>query len=120
MKNIIKIIFLFAISIISLSYCYDSRCKYVTSAFDPLDCFNLKVSSSKIEKCCLIEYKNKTEDRRYRHCLELTLEEFLDIDNTIKEYEKNVEDISITSLECEKSSILSISEFIFIFVLLII
>ena len=80
----------------------------------------MKVSSSKIEKCCLIEYKNKTEDRRYRHCLELTLEEFLDIDNTIKEYEKNVEDISITSLECEKSSILSISEFIFIFVLLII
>ena len=119
MKNI-YILFLFIIFIISLSFCDDDNtCNAMSSAYDPLDCFELE-SLNQNEKCCLFEYKDKEKNRIIRRCLEITLDEFLEIDKTIKQYEKNNKNIKIKSLECDNSSILSISKYIIIFILLLI
>ena len=120
MKQFIYILFLYISLIISLIYCYDTRCKYVTSAFQPLDCFELAFSSSKIEKCCLLEYKDKEKNRKYRRCEELTLEQFLDIEGTIENLENENTNITITSLECDKSYFLSFNNCIILFFLLLI
>ena len=109
---------LLIISIFSISYC-DTKCRYMKNAFDPLDCFSLGFSSSKTEKCCLLEYKSKEKGRKFRSCIELSLEQFVDIDGTIKDLENKDNDIKITSLECDKSSILIFSKFFIIYTLLL-
>ena len=113
MKNI-TINILLIISFMYISYC-DTKCRYMKNAFDPLDCFSLGFSSSKTEKCCLLEYKSKEKDRKFRHCIEISLEQFIDIDGTIKDLENKDDDIKITSLECDKSSKLIFSTFFIIY-----
>ena len=119
MKYNINIHILFIISIIYKGYCDNINCNEMPSAFEPSDCFTLEVSSNLFEKCCLLEYKSKQKERKFRKCLELTLEQFMDIDKTIMDLENNDQDLTITSLECDKSSILVLSKLAFIFALLL-
>ena len=116
MKIIINVLLI--ISIFYISYC-DTKCKYMRNAYDPLDCFSLGFSSSRTEKCCLLEYKSKEYDRKFRHCIEISLEQFIDIDGTIKDLENKDDDIKITRLECDESSKLFFSKFFIIYAILL-
>ena len=94
------------------------KCAAMVNAYTASDCFELDFLSSDTEKCCLIEYKDKSSDddmRKFRRCVELTLEQFLDIDKTINDYESANDNLTIYSLECDKSSFLTISKLLLFF-----
>ena len=117
----INTLFLFTIlTSLSIIICYDIKCKYMSSVYEPSDCFELGFTSSKTEKCCLLEYRSKKQDRKFRQCTELTLEQFLKIDDTIKNLENKDKDITITSLECDKASFLSLSKYILLLLFIIV
>ena len=104
---------------LSLIICHDIRCKYMPSVYEASDCFELGFTSSKTEKCCLLEYKSKQQERKFRQCIELTLEQFIDIDEAINNLEKNDKDITITSLECDKSSFIVLSGYMIFLLFLV-
>ena len=92
----------------------------VTIASEPTDCFDIEfdfINSNK--KCCFLEYKDKKYDnKRKRNCRLLKEEEFLDIKKAIKNIQDNNKNITVLSLECDKSNILSLNNVLLLILLL--
>ena len=118
MKNVHYFLFLM-IMISNIILNNSDPCNSLKSAYQALDCFDLSPTATTFEKCCYLEYKSKEKDRKFSACIDITLEEFLKINKKIKDLEKANKDITITSLECDKSFNLFSSKFLFIFILLL-
>ena len=86
-------------------------CENVINVHEATDCFHTMLDED-YETCCFFEFKNINKYIRERQCIPLELEQFLKIDDTIKQIEKDNKDIKIYSLECDKSNHLYIKFFI--------
>ena len=95
------------------------ECEGMT-AYESTDCFEIELDFKKnIKKCCFIEYKDKKYDnKRRRSCTILTNDEFLDIKKKIKSIKESNKNITVLSLECDKSNILSLSKALLLILLL--
>ena len=86
-------------------------CENVINVHEATDCFHTMLDED-YETCCFFEFKNINKYIRERQCIPLELEQFLKIDDTIKQIEKDNKDIKIYSLECDKSNYLYIKFFV--------
>ena len=116
----INIIFLLILSFIQCNKVTKNvRCENVKDIKEAADCFNT-ILDDNYETCCFFEFKKKDKYVRERNCLPLDLDQFLNISDTIKDIEKNNEDIKIFSLECDKGQFLYLKSFIMMFCILLI
>ena len=116
----INIIFLLAFSLVKNNKVTKNvRCENVKDIKEAADCFNT-ILDDNYETCCFFEFKMKDKYVRERNCMPLDLDQFLNISDTIKDIEKNNEDIKIFSFECDKAQFLYLKEFIMILSILLV